>query len=459
MEKTNTSVRTEATKTSSIIKFIIPSLIGIILFMLPIKLDGEITIPIAILAKWVQTEFLSIIPVAMLVIITIAFLGTVITKIWAPNFITSSPFWNNLFNLSPAWFSIRILAVIFAYMTFFQWGPEAIWSENTGGLLLGEDQLLSVLFAVFLFAGLLLPLLLNFGLLEFFGALLIKIMRPLFKLPGRSAIDATASWLGDGTIGVLLTSKQYEGGYYTKKEAAIIGTTFSIVSITFSLVVISTVDLAHMFVPFYLTVTFAGFIAAIIMPRIPPLSRKPETYVNGKETANANEEIPKGYTPLKWGYSEALKQADRNKSFKGFFVEGGKNILDMWIGVAPVVMAIGTVTLMLAEFTPIFKWIGLPFIPLLELMQVPEAAAASETMLIGFADMFLPSLIGSGIESEMTRFIIAALSVSQLIYMSEVGGLLLGSKIPIKFLDLVIIFIERTLITLPIIVLVAHFLF
>ena len=51
----------------------------------------------------------------------------------------------------------------------------------------------------------LLPLLLNFGLLELFGTLLTKVMRPVFNLPGRSAIDCMASWLGDGSVGILLT--------------------------------------------------------------------------------------------------------------------------------------------------------------------------------------------------------------------------------------------------------------
>ena len=55
--------------------------------------------------------------------------------------------------------------------------------------------------------------------------------------------------------------------------------------------------------------------------------------------------------------------------------------------------------------------------------------------------MFLPAILAGGIESEMTRFIIASVSVTQLIYMSEVGGLLLGSKIPVNFKDLVIIFL------------------
>lgn len=45
--------------------------------------------------------------------------------------------------------------------------------------------------------------------------------------------------------------------------------------------------------------------------------------------------------------------------------------------------------------------------------------------------MFLPAILGSGIESEMTRFVIGTLSVTQLIYMSEVGALLLEYKLPI----------------------------
>ena len=95
---------------------------------------------------------------------------------------------------------------------------DSIWSESTGVFVLNE--LLTLLFSIFFFAGLLLPLLLNFGLLEFCGILLTKIMRPIFTLPGRSSIDCITSWLGDGTLGVMLTSKQYEDGFYSEREAA-----------------------------------------------------------------------------------------------------------------------------------------------------------------------------------------------------------------------------------------------
>ncbi|WP_420828149.1 YjiH family protein [Cytobacillus citreus] len=450
----NKSARTFSLQ--DILKFVIPSLIGISLFMVPIKYQGDITIPIAIFSGWIQEVFASYLPGIMVIIIVLTLIGTLITKFFQPALIVNNHFFNNLFNVPKVWVFARILGGIFAVMTFFHIGPEFIWSENTGGLLLND--LLPILFSVFLFAGLFLPLLLDFGLLEFFGTLFTKIMRPIFKLPGRSSIDCAASWLGDGTIGVLLTSKQYEDGFYTKKEAAIIGTTFSVVSITFSLVVISQVNLEYLFVPFYVTVTIAGLAAAIICPRIPPLSRKPDTYYRGN-TKKLEESVPKGYTSLSWGLVQAVDKAKANQSLRNFFKQGAKNILDMWMGVAPIVMALGTLALVIAEYTPVFKVLGLPFIPLLEIMQVPEAKAASETLVVGFADMFLPSVIGASIESDMTRFVIASVSVTQLIYMSEVGGLLLGSKIPVSLKDLFIIFLERTLITLPVIVLAAHIIF
>jgi nucleoside recognition membrane protein YjiH len=438
------------------LKFILPSLIGIFLFIVPLKTTNGFTIPIAILANWVQDKLANQLSLIMMVIITLTAVLTVAAKLAGRDRLAKTPFFQNLLFVNWFWTIARVLAAVFAIMVYFQIGPVAIHGENTGQLLL--DSLLHVLFAVFLFAGIFLPLLTNFGLMELFGTLTTNLMRPLFKLPGRSSIDALASWIGDGTIGVLLTSKQYEDGYYTKREAAVIGTTFSVVSITFTLVVIAQVGLGSMFIPFYLTVLLAGLVAAFIMPRIPPLSRKADTYVNGNES-KLNESIPTGHNALTYGYEKAIDRAKKENSLYQFFKEGAQNVLDMWMGVAPVVMALGLVALMIAEYTPLFQWLGVPFIPLLELMQVPYAAEASETILIGFADMFLPSVIGASIPAEMTRFIVAALSVTQLIYMSEVGGLLLGSKVPVSFKDLVIIFLLRTLITLPVIVLIAHILF
>lgn len=455
MEKTLAD--TANTPTRNLLMFVLPSLLGVLLFMTPISYQGDFTIMIAVLAKSLQALLAETLPLIVTVLISVSAMLSLLGTLVKPKVITRSLFLNTLFNISPVWLLSRLVGAALVLLVYTQTGPEILYGGDTGGLVLND--LLPVLFSVFIFAGLLLPLLLDFGLLEFVGTLLTRIMRPIFRLPGRSAVDCMASWLGDGSVGILLTSKQYEGHHYTQREAAIIGTTFSAVSITFSLVVLAQVKLEHMFLPFYGAVCLAGVVAAIIVPRLPPLCWKKDTFINGQARAADSEVTPAGYSRIRHGYALALNRASQVTSLKLVARTGVHNALDMLLGVLPVVMAFGTLALIIAETTPLFGWLGLPFVPLLEWLQIPEAAAASQTIMVGFADMFIPAILASSIESELTRFVIAALSVTQLIYMSEVGALLLGSKIPVNLLELFVIFILRTLVTLPVIALVAHSVF
>ncbi len=437
--------------------FLIPSLLGLLLFMAPIEFNGSYTIPVAVLAKSLQAFLADSIVDIVAFVIAFMSVATLACKLFKPKFVQNSPFLHSLMNPSPIWLFVRLLGGVIAVMSHSQIGPEFIWADDTGGTVLKD--LLPTLFCVFIFAGMLLPLLLNFGLLELFGTLLSKVMRPIFNLPGRSAIDCMASWLGDGSVGILLTSKQYEDKFYTQREAAIVGTTFSAVSITFSLVVIAQVGLEQLFLPFYAAVCLAGFVAAIILPRIPPLRWKKDIFVDGSIPDSKADDLPQGHTNYTWGMTLALRKAHNVPSFKSVLGEGVRNAVDMVFGVLPVVMALGTVALIIAQHTPVFSILGQPFIPYLKLLGVPEAVQASQTIVVGFADMFIPAILAAPIHSDMTRFIIAAMSVTQLIYMSEVGALLLGSKIPVALWELFVIFILRTLITLPVIVGVAHLVF
>ncbi|WP_438314786.1 YjiH family protein [Sporosarcina sp. FA9] len=439
--------------------FLVPSILGILLFMIPMKFGEEWKVLIATLAFYLAEAISPVMPWIATIILIIAALGSMLFLAVKKNEAKPS-FLKNLFQVSLFWTITRVVGAVFAVLVVLQLGPEAIWGENTGGLLLSEDGLVTFLFTIFLFAGLLLPLLLNFGLLEFFGTMMVKVMRPVFKIPGRSSVDALTSWVGDGTIGVLLTSKQYEEGFYTKKEAAIIGTTFSVVSITFSIVIIETVGLSAYFLPFYGTVVFAGLVLAFIMPRIFPLVGKKEEYIDGRPFTGDEEKLPEGYNSFSHGLENALLKADSSRSFTKNASEGVKNVLDMWIGVIPVVMAFGTTALIVVENTRFFTILGKPFEPILTLLQIPQAADAAQLMVVGFTDMFLPVILADGlITSDLTLFVVAAISVTQLIFMAEVGGLLLGSKIPVNFMDLVFIFLLRTLIALPIVAGVAHLLF
>lgn len=441
-----------------LLKFLVPSILGVLLLMTPFKINGKSTVLVSIISTVIREGITKLIGIHWLILLSIiisTILG-LINIIFKPRYISEHPLLKDCSNVSIFWLVIRLLGCVFAIMTAFQVGPRFIIAESTGGLILFD--LICGLFTIFLVAGFILPLLTDFGLLEYVGVFLSKIMRPVFNLPGRSAIDCIASWIGDGTIGVALTNRQYEEGYYNAREASVIATTFSAVSITFCLVVLENVNLIDYFPAFYAVVGISGLLAAFIIPRIPPLSLKKNSFYR-EERQSQGETVPEGYTKHQWALQLAVSKADENFNLLNYLKSGTKTVLSLWLGVIPTIMAVGTLALIVSENTPLFQWLGIPFKPLLLLLQVPEAQAASETMVVGFADMVVPSILAQNIPNKMTQFIVAATSVTQLLYMSETGAVILGTSLPLNVLDLFIIFIERTIITLPIITLFAHLLF
>lgn len=435
--------------------FLIPSLIGASTFLIPFTIEDEFFVGMVLMADWLMELLDGYLPAIVVVVFWISLLVSMYVKIFRPSWIKYDIV-KEIFDVEAGWFVLRILGTVLATLTYYQFGPVFIISDATGGEML--NVLLPVLLAFFFFAALLLPFLVDYGFMEFIGSLVRKPFRVIFNLPGRSAIDATASWFGSGTVGILITMRQYESGFYNQKEAATIATTFSIVSIAFSLVVIEFVELRHMFLEYYSTVIVSGILAAVILPRIYPLSRKPITYYEpvGKQIIEDKQYDANIF------FDSLYKAMDRARMAPGpqdLARKSVHNLADIMFSLLPLVFAIGAIALILAEYTPFFTWLSYPMVPFLQLLQLPEAQLAAPATLVGFADMFVPALLVSDLESELTRFVIAALSVSQLIYMSEVGALIIKSKIPLNFIELVIIFLLRTFITLPIIALMAHLFF
>ncbi len=431
------------------IKKLAPSILGLFFFLFPIPTEKAVTIPLALLAETFRNSFQAFIPSLLLTLIGLSFFLTLFFSLKKTTHVLLS----RLFVVTPGWLLLRTLGTLFYLFVFFEFGPPEFRSETTGGLVALE--LLPVLLSVFLFASFFLSLLLDFGLLEFFGTLMTPLMRPMFRLPGRSSLDALSSWLGDGSVGILMTQKQFEAGHYTAREACVIATNFSAVSLSFSLVVISQVQLAHLFIPFYLVICLTGIVQAILVPMLPPLRNKEDT-----AKLRANEKDLEETSSL---WSQAYKKWDQRASQvswrRDFWQAGFIMMAEMMMTLLPIVMAIGTLSLVVVEHTHLFDWLSLPFIPLLELLAIPEARQVAPMVVVGFADMFVPALLAQNLESEQARFFVATLSITQLIYLSEVGAILLSGRLPLKFWEIFVIFLWRTLIALPIVAVASHLIF
>lgn len=440
-----------------LLRFIIPSIIGIFLFILPLPWGGgDWTIGVGYMASLFKAHFGFILPAFMLVVVMVSAVLTLCVSLFKFEFVRNNAFLSKLLMVKPLTLVIRVLSAIVAVILLYGitgTGFDMITNPNTGGTV--STGLFPVLATWFFFSGFFLPLLMEFGSMDYLGTLIRRFMRPLFKVPGRSAIDALASWIGSGPVGVVITDKQYTHGYYTQQESSIIAVCFSMVSLPFAVFVADFLNISKSFMLFYGTITIASVVSAIILPRIFPLSRKSTDYCPNT-TVRINEEVPAGKTVHQWAVERAVERAKAAPSLGGLAKSGLATVVDVYLSLMPIVLLLGTAALIIAEYTPVFAVISKPLVPIFNLMRVPDAGLAASSTLVGFADMFLPAIFVKGSEFEITRFIIGALSFTQLIYMTETGAIILRASIPLNFFDLAVVFIERTLITLPIVVLLAH---
>ncbi|MFC6727030.1 nucleoside recognition domain-containing protein, partial [Halobium palmae] len=142
---------------------------------------------------------------------------------------------------TPAFLLLRVLAIGVSAVLFFELGPALLHERAVGGLVWGTIVLSVVVIiplgAVFV------NLLVELGGLEFVGTLARPLMRPLFRLPGRAALDSVASWIGAFTVGYYVTYNVFHRGGYHKRDVFVIATCFAPVSIGFVGVIVSTVGL------------------------------------------------------------------------------------------------------------------------------------------------------------------------------------------------------------------------
>lgn len=435
------------------LRFALPSLLGVLLFMTPVPWDGHLTIGIGIVTAWIRAlmgEYGLQLVVGLTVVTSVlTVLGTIFRMRW----IVERSWLKDLFTVPVIWLLLRLLGTTFGLIYLFQIGPDLLKSEEVGGAVF-VGIAVNVM-AVYISACLLLPLLTDYGLMEFVGTLARPFFRHVFQLPGRAAIDATASVVGASAIGLLITIGQYNRGNYTARQASVVAMNFSIVSIPFSLVVATVAGIEHFFIPFYSVVIFACLVAALITPRLPPLSTKADTYIAKTPDSEPETDL---HSPslLREAWHQAMQRAAMAPDIRGFVASGMSNLMFFLFSVITAAMALATIAALLVFHTPVFSWLGYPFIALLEFTQVPEAASAAPALFSGFLDQYMPTIAAAGIDSEVTSFVLAGLSVCQLIYMSEIGVIVLRSSLPITLIDLVVIFLLRTAIILPVLIVGAH---
>ena len=430
---------------AKVLKFAIPSLLGAALFLIPMKINGKFVLGVSILCDIIQGWMNPFVDMLALILLGTSAIVPILTKIFKPGIIMNRKTMRSLFDVSYVIIAVR--AVGFAYLVcyLFKVGPEFIWSDTTGG---EAYNIVSTILTLMVGTSLLISLLTDFGIMDYAGILVRRFMRPLFTLPGRASLDCIASWVGSSLTGALLTSTQYKDGYYTKREACVIMTCFSTAAFSFIFILTRVCGLEAYFLPSVLTIYAAVIPCAILLPRVYPLSKQKDEY--SKEQPKIREEIPQGMSKSRWALQCAVEKADE-MTVKKFLIKGVQTIASVWFDVLPMVMFVAATGMIVNEYTPVFRIVTMPFVPLLNLMGFAEAEVAAPMLLTGFLDQFLPVAMAGAITAIDTRFFVFCMAIAQIIYLSEIGVMMIRSKLDFNLGKIFLVFLERTLLSMPII--------
>lgn len=287
---------------------------------------------------------------------------------------------------------------------------------------------------------LILAFLVGFGLLEMVGVLMQPIMKPIWKTPGASAIDAVASFVGSYSIGLLITNRVYLQKQYSAREAIIIATGFSTVSAAFMVIVAKTLGLMEFWNLFFWSTLVITFIVTAITARIPPIS------LFGNEVERPTLDYKRG-TRLKAAYELGLCTSRHASDFKHILWSNFRDGLIMAAAIVPSIIAVGLTGLLLAKYTPVFDALGLLLYPFTWLGGLPEPLVAAKGMSAGLAEMFLPALLLS--EADMlTRYVAGVISISSVLFFSAMIPCVLATEIPISVGKMVIVWFQRVALSI-----------
>jgi nucleoside recognition membrane protein YjiH len=414
----------------TLLKLLAFSAFGIFLFFIDLEIGGRRTIPVDHISSYLVTQQRLL---AVVFVVALMAYGAL------------APFVSGEVRKSTAaavFGVIKLAGLVLAgaYLS----GLAPAWAMQKDMLPFLFDKLALSVGVLIPIGGIALTFLVGFGLLEMVGVLMERVMRPLFRTPGYSAIDAVTSFVGSYSIGLLVTNAMYQQGKYTVREAMIIATGFSTVSATFMIVVARTLGLMEHWGFFFWGTMAVTFVVTAVTAWLPPIAGM-------AHDRSGDLPPPAGVSRLRLALDAGVQRYRERDTVWTMVWQNLKDGLQMTAVVAPSILAVGFAGLVLSKYTPVFEWLGYVLKPALlvagAILDIDGAAAASGAFASGLAEMFLPAILLKDAEFAL-RFLAAITTVSAVLFLSGCIPCILATRIPVKFRDLMVIWLLRTLLSI-----------
>lgn len=416
------------TKSKVTFRFIIAAIIGIILFFVKLPVQGTMILPIDwITGKVSGTLAPFVLPIGLISSVYVAY-NLYVTKFWK-----GRPF-EIVLNL------MAILAMVLFVCHAIGMMPQFFIDNGVYHNALNTLGKFTISIATIMFF---LPPLIAFGLPEAIGVFARPITRPLFKLPGKSAVIIVSAFMGNFTVGHLQTNELYAKGKINHKESAIIATGFCTSSIGLIISVLGAAGQMKRFTLIFFLLLICTLVISCITAHIYPLNKYPTNYYEG--VTPSPEEHEKG-NMFKQAYEAGIEAAQNTNSITKECIQFGLKSLPVvakiYVGGIGAMIAFGLINM----YTPIFKWIGMIFYPLIKLVGLQDVEIIARSIGINAVDNVTSQLMlvtAPGVALSTVLFG-CGFGILTVIFFGPYLASLYSTKIKIKFLDLVLIWFERT---------------
>ncbi|MFC6722928.1 YjiH family protein [Halobium palmae] len=434
------------------IRFVLAFLSGGFVFLFPIQWEGQTTIPLDVIMTLIQNTSMVAVELFALGVILAGGILTTVAEIHYRGTPTFSERTEDLLELeywrtATVFVLFRLFAVFFAFAILLDVGPQWLLADPIINIAWGA--LVITVALVIPIGAIFVNLLAELGGLQFIGTLAQPLMRPAFHLPGRSALDSAASWLGSFSIGYYLTRNVFDRGGYNKREVFVICTCFATANLGTVGAVAAILGILHVFPVIVLLYTVSTLLVGAILVRIPPLSTVPEEYIAEPDPEPQFTGTVGDY--LRFAFSEGVAAAEKGDSILQSSFSGFIDGLKLAGTVVGSVLTMSMIVLLLEAYTPLFQYIAEPFVPIMSLLGIPDPKLATIGIILGGAEFFIGGTFV--VEAALTtQIFVLVVTSAQAIFFSAPAPMMVDmfDDIPMRFRDLFLLLVMRTVLLVPI---------
>lgn len=415
----------------SVIRFFLAAILGIFLFFIKIPIQGTSILPIDWISNLVKGLLSGLyLPLALISSAAVAYR------------LIKNKFWRN----GPVELVINALsfvAMVLFILDFLGLLPAFIAEDGTWRSAVNTMVPFTIGIGTIMFF---LAPLIGYGLPEACGVFARPLTRPLFKLPGVSAVTVVSAFMGNFTVGHLQTNNLYTSGKLNYQEAAIMATGFCTSSVGLILSVCAAAGLSERFTLIFFLIFLVTLVITSITAHIYPLNKYPTTYYEG--ATPQVEQYEKGHI-FRQAYEAGVGQCEGSESILAASARFGIRSLPTVANLLVNGVACNFVFSLINKYTPVFNYIGRIFYPLYRLIGFQNIDLVASAMGINAVDNTVSQvmLATSGADA-MTVFFGCGCGIMTIIFFGAFIASLYSTKIKVKFQDLLILWFERTALTI-----------